>query len=132
MPRPRDGGGLTRDEYMESHQRCAVCHWPGWRRGRRLELHHIISGPGRKDLPGGESWLVLCGRCHHALHHQRLPGYPDLPRGAILAAKEEEDGEVDVPLLASLKGRKALPYDQCPIPQAFLSDRLRNGGEAWP
>lgn len=132
MPRRRDAGRITRDEYMDSHPRCAVCHWPAARRGRRLELHHIVSGPGRKDLPDGASWLVLCGRCHHALHHQRLPGYPDLSRGAILAAKEEEDGAVDIARLAQLKGRRSLPYDQCPIPTEFLEDRLRKGGEPWP
>jgi hypothetical protein len=132
MTIPGNGGGITIDEYMASHQRCAVCHWPAWRRGRRLELHHIVSGPGRKDLPDGQSWVVLCGRCHHALHHQRIPGYPDLSRGAILSAKEEEDGAVDVQLLASLKRKRSLPYDQCPIPDAFLADRLRSGGDPWP
>lgn len=124
--------GLTKNDYMLMHPRCAVCHWPATRRGRRLELHHIIGGAGRKDLPCGSNWLCLCGRCHHALHAERLRGYPDLTKGAILTAKEEEDGFVDTSLLASLKARKALPYEQCPIPEEFLADRRRKGGDPWP
>ena len=132
MSNPSDGEGITRRDYMHSHQRCAVCHWPAHRKGRTMELHHIVSGPGRKDLPGGRSWTVLCGRCHHALHHQRLPGHEDLPRGAILTAKEEEDGPVNTAELASLKRKKELPYDRCPIPPSFLRDRLKRGGDPWP
>lgn len=50
----------------------------------------------------------------------------------MLTAKEEEDGPVDVALLAALRGRKALPYDQCPIPPEYLADRLKDGGDPWP
>lgn len=124
-------GRLTRNDYMLSHQRCAVCHWPADRRGRWMELHHIVAGSGRKDLPHGESWVALCCRCHHAVH-DRLPGYGELPRGSILVAKAEEDGPVDVAQLAALKGRKALPYDPEPIPKKFLEDRTRRGGDPWP
>ena len=102
------------------------------RRGRWLELHHIIGGAGRKDLPDGSNWLALCNRCHSALHAEPIRGYGSLPKGAILAAKAEEDGPVDVPKLAALRGRKWLPYDECPIPEAFLLDRLRQGGDPWP
>lgn len=132
MGNPKHGETLSKTEYMLAHPRCAICHWPSQRRGRWLELHHIISGPGRKDLPNGESWLALCNRCHHALHHQRLPGHEDLPRGAIITAKEEEDGPVDLAQLAALRRRKALPYDKCPVPPSFLSDRTRKGGDPWP
>lgn len=114
------------------HPRCAVCHWPLERKGRWLELHHIIGGAGRKNLPDGSNWLALCNRCHHALHHQRLPGHEDLARGCILTAKEEEDGPLDDKKLAALKGRRALPYEREPIPESFLKDRTRKGGEAWP
>lgn len=124
--------GLSKEEYMLLHRRCAVCHWPAHRRGRWLELHHIVGGAGRKDVPDGSNWLALCNRCHHALHAERIPGYGELPRGAVLSAKQEEDGPVDVAGLAALKRRKALPYDQCPIPDPFLKDRLRNGGTPWP
>lgn len=130
MGEPKDDR-LTPREYMELHRRCAVCHWPAERKGRWLELHHLVAGPGRKDLPKGESWLALCNRCHHAVH-DRLPGYGEIPKGSLLSAKEEEDGSVDVAQLAALKHRKALPYDQCPIPPQFLADRTRRGGDPWP
>lgn len=124
--------GLTKGEYMLLHDRCAVCHWPARRWGRRLELHHLVGGPGRKDLPDGSNWLCICGRCHHALHHQRLPGHGDLTKGAILTAKIEEDGPIDLDRLAQLKRRKSLPYEPEPIPVEFLHDRLRKGGDPWP
>jgi hypothetical protein len=117
---------------MMLHQRCAICHWPAQRKGRRLELHHIVGGPGRKNPPDGSNFLCVCGRCHDALHHQRHPGYPDLTKGSILTAKAEEDGFVDLDKLASLKGRKSLPYEPEEIPDAFIRDRLRNGGDPWP
>lgn len=123
--------GLTANDYMLMHGRCAVCHWPAERKGRWLELHHIVAGPGRKDLPNGESWIALCCRCHHAVH-DRLPGYGELPKGSVLAAKEEEDGHVDLEKLAALKRRKALPYEKEPIPKKFLEDRRRRGGDPWP
>lgn len=111
------------------HDRCAVCHWPSMRKGRWMELHHIIGGAGRKDL--FENWLALCNRCHHAVHN-KLPDYGEIPKGSVLTAKEEEDGYVDVQKLAALRRRKALPYDREPIPDKFLEDRLRNGGKPWP
>ncbi len=55
-----------------------------------------------------------------------------MPKGAILQAKEDEDGAVDAAKLASLKHRKALPYDQSQIPDQFLADRRRRGGDPWP
>lgn len=123
--------GLSKQDYMLMHRRCAVCHWPAERWGRWLELHHIVGGPGRKDPPGGENWISLCARCHRCVH-DRVAGHPDLPRGAILTAKEQEDGFVDEKLLASLRGRKALAYDKCEIPEEFLNDRMRKGGDPWP
>jgi hypothetical protein len=123
--------GITIGEYMLLHPRCAVCHWPAGRRGRNLELHHIMGGAGRKNLPDGSNFLTLCCRCHHFLHgvSETRGG---LPPGAILTAKEEEDGPVDCSKLASLRGRKALPYDPCEIPEAFLTDRRKKGGDPWP
>ncbi len=125
-------GQLTKNDYMLLHPRCAICHWPANRPGRRLELHHIVGGPGRKDLPDGSNWLCICGRDHHALHHQRLPGYPNLTKGMVLTAKIDEDGPVDVKKLAALKRRQALPYEPEPIPKEFLEDRTRRGGDPWP
>jgi len=124
--------GFSKNDYMLAHGRCAVCHWPLERRGRWMELHHLMGGAGRKDLPDGSNWLALCNRCHHAVHAERIPGYGDLPRGALLTAKEEEDGVVDQAKLAALRGRKGLPYDKCEIPKPFLDDRRRKGGDPWP
>lgn len=117
---------LTKDDYAMLHGRCAVCYWPIDRRGRTLEVHHIVGGPGRKDIP--ENWLLCCGRCHRAIH-DKLPDYGELPKGAVLTAKWEEDGWFDPAILAALKNRKALPYEPCPIPEKFLADRRRNGGK---
>jgi hypothetical protein len=117
------------DSYISEHGRCAICHWPLGRPGRHLEVHHIVGGPGRFDTP--ENWCLTCSRCHHAIHN-RLPHYGEIPKGAVLTAKAEEDGEVDVQALAALKHRKALPYDQCDIPRKFLDDRRRRGGDPWP
>jgi hypothetical protein len=62
--------------------------------------------------------------------HDRLPEYGELPKGAILQAKEDADGPVDTQLLASLTGRVNLSYDQCDIPEKFLADRNKRGGLA--
>lgn len=127
----QDKNYLDRQEYMLLHDCCAVCHWPARRPGRWMELHHIVGGSGRKDLPGGENWISLCSRCHHAVHN-KLPGYGELRPGAILSAKEETDGFVDVGKLAQLKRRKNLPYEKEPIPEPFLIDRRKQGGRPWP
>lgn len=121
--------GLSKQEYMLLHRECAVCRWPDYRQGRRLELHHIVGGSGRKDLPCGSNWLCLCSRCHRAVH-DRIPEYGEIPKGSVLQAKEDADGFVNVKLLASLTGRVSLPYDQCDIPEKFLADRHKRGGLA--
>lgn len=113
------------------HGGCAVCHWPATRKGRRLELHHIVSGPGRKNPVDGSNWICLCARCHHAVH-DRLPGGIELPRGAVLTAKMDEDGPLDLASLARLRGKAHLGYDPEPIPEFFLLERTRQGGDPWP
>jgi hypothetical protein len=122
---------LTRNDYMLLHGRCAVCHWPAERKGRWLELHHIMGGAGRKDLPLGENWLCTCNRCHNHLH-QLTVDRGGLAPGHIITAKEEEDGPIDEQKLAALRGRKSLPYERLPIPKKYLEDRTRRGGDPWP
>jgi len=123
--------GLSQQDYMMLHTACAVCYWPATRKGRRLELHHIVGGPGRKNPPDGSNWVCLCGRCHHAVHG-KLPVYGELSKGAILTAKIAEDGPVDLAALAALRGKKHLGYEPEPIPQEFINDRHRQGGDPWP
>lgn len=120
---------LDPQEYMLLHERCAICHWPARRPGRWMELHHIVGGPGRKDY--AFNFLATCSRCHAAIH-QKLPEYGEIPKGAVLSAKLEEDGECHPEKLAALKRRKGLPYDFEPIPKKFLEDRRRQGGKPWP
>ena len=50
--------GMSPNEYMLLHNFCAVCHWPAQRRGRWMELHHIVGGSGRKDVE--INYLCLC------------------------------------------------------------------------
>lgn len=126
MENPPD---LTANDYVMLHQRCAICHWPMDRKGRWMELHHIVGGAGRKDIP--ENWCLCCNRCHHAIHN-KLPDYGEIPKGAVLTAKMEEDGPVDLSVLAALRRRKSLPYEPCPIPEKFIEDRRRRGGDPWP
>lgn len=120
-----------KQDYMLLHPYCAVCHWPADRKGRWMELHHIVGGAGRKDLPDGSNWISLCNRCHHAVHN-KLPEYGTIPPGAILTAKAEADGPVDPQKLAGLKRRKNLSYEPCPIPDRFVADRRKSGGRPWP
>jgi hypothetical protein len=61
-----------------------------------------------------------------------MAGYGDLTKGAVLTAKIEEDGPVDLSTLAALKHRRALPYEAEPIPKEYLADRTRRGGDPWP
>jgi len=114
---------------MLLHPRCAICHWPANRPGRWMELHHIVGGPGRKDCIFNA--LATCSRCHHAIHNS-IPEYGTIPKGAVLTAKMEDDGVVELEKLAGLIRRKALPYEMEPIPEKFLQDRVRNGGGRWP
>lgn len=122
---------MSYDHYRATHDRCAICHWPVGRWGRRMELHHIVGGSGRKNPPDGSNFLMTCSRCHHAIH-DRLPEYGEIPKGAVLTAKRQEDGRCDPRALAQLTGKKNLAYEPCPIPKKFLADRKRKGGDPWP
>lgn len=126
---PTDEGELEPQEYMLLHHRCAICHWPSNRRGRWMELHHIIGGRGRKNIEA--NYLACCARCHRAIH-DNLADYGTISKGAVLTAKQEEDGFVDVDRLAGLLRRKSLAYGLEPIPEKFLEDRRKNGGRPWP
>lgn len=64
--------------------------------------------------------------------HDKLPNTPELTKGMILTAKEEEDGPVDTRQLAGLIGRKDVPYSREAIPGYFIKERGKRGGDPWP
>lgn len=111
--------------YAENHHRCAVCWWPRHRPGRWLEIHHI-AGRVLKGHHNHKNLLMLCNRCHDAVHIQLAAPYNTLTRGCILTAKREEDGRVYLKFLAQLRGRQWLGYDPEPIPEVFLQERIEN------
>ena len=49
--------------------------------------------------------------------------------GQILRAKEDEDGEVDIPFLAKLMGRVGLKEDPLPLPSWAIDERKNNAGK---
>ena len=117
-------------EWVQLHRCCAVCWWPESDGRRRLEVHHIMGGAGRKhDI---RNYLRLCERCHGVLHSGRIyGGFPDLTNAILLSTKQECDPDnFDPAYLASLKHKKHLGYDPEPIPQWYLDEREKNVG-SW-
>jgi HNH endonuclease len=113
-------------EWVALHRCCAVCWWPESDLRRRLEVHHLIGGAGRKhDI---RNYLSLCERCHGILHSGKVySGLPDVDRRILLTAKQESDPDnYDPKFLASLKHKKHLGYDPEPIPEYYLGERQRN------
>jgi hypothetical protein len=112
------------EEYAldERHGRCAVCHWRKYRPGRRLELHHIQGRRG-KDPHDHRNLIMLCNECHYGFHSG---GKKTLDICQIATAKEEEDGEVDISYLASLRHKRALPCDPQPLPSWAIKEREDN------
>lgn len=114
-------------EYAESHDRCAICHFRKYRPGRHMELHHVVGRYG-KTPHDHRNLILLCNTCHWAIHNLVPPPFDGLSNSHILTAKQEEDGEVDLEFLASCRRRKHLGYDPEPIPQAYLDERVHNHG----
>ena len=114
-------------EYAESHDRCAICHFRKYRPGRHMELHHVVGRYG-KTPHDHRNLIMLCNTCHWAIHNLVPPPFDGLSNSHILSAKQEEDGEVDLEFLASCRRRKQLGYDPEPIPQAYLDERAHNDG----
>jgi hypothetical protein len=75
--------------------------------------------------------VMLCSRCHRALH-DKIAGHPEIPKGAILTAKKGEDGKVKPDQLAALQGKKALSYEPESIPEFYMNERTKRGGQPWP
>lgn len=117
---------LVLQEFAQEHRSCAVCHWPESDMRRRMEIHHLVGGAGRKH--DRRNLLTLCNACHTVLHGgSRISGRVDVNRGTLLTAKLESDPDYYAPtFLASLKRKKHLGYDPEPIPDWYLQERQRN------
>lgn len=113
-------------EWVQYHRCCAVCWWPESDGRRRLEVHHLIGGPGRRhDV---RQYVRLCDRCHDVLHDGRVAGnFPELYKGTLLHVKQECDPDnYDPEYLASLKHKKHLGYDPEPPHEWYLQEREAN------
>lgn len=113
-------------DFAAEHRSCAVCWWPESDGRRRLEIHHLVGGAGRKHVR--QNLVSLCENCHAVLHSGSVvTGLPDLNKGILLTAKQESDPDYyDPTFLASLKHKKHLGYEPEPIPEAYLDERQRN------
>ncbi len=105
-----------------------MCWWPEEKYGRRLHVHHMVSGVNRAKAHQPKCYLRLCDRCHDVYHSGRVSGlFPDLNARILLQAKRESDPEnYDPAHLAAMKHKKHLGYDPEPIPEFYLRERQRN------
>lgn len=127
MAKSRTGIAAARKlmaSYAEAHDRCAVCWWRKFRPGKRLELHHIAHRNGANPHDH-RNLILLCADDHYGYHSG---GKRNLTLGQILTAKRDEDGDVDVVFLASLRRRKSLSADLEPLPEWALQEREANDG----
>lgn len=130
MPRLTKADRLLFQSFAAEFRSCAICWWPESDMRRRMEIHHLVGGAGRKH--DRRNLLSTCSRCHGVLHDGRLEGnYPDLTKGMFLTAKQEADPDhFDPVFLASLKHKKWLGYDPEPIDPYYLAERETNVS-AW-
>ena len=113
-------------EWVQEHRCCGVCWWPESDCRRRLEVHHLVGGAGRKhDI---RQYVRLCSNCHTVLHSgSRLTGLSDLNPRILLGVKRECDPDnYDPAYLASLKRKKHLGYEPEELPEAYKEQRIRN------
>jgi hypothetical protein len=112
--------------WLEEHRSCGVCWWPESDGRRRLEVHHLVGGAGRKhDI---RQYVRLCQNCHTVLHSGSfLTGLHDLTKPILLGVKQECDpSNYDPKFLASLKHKQHLGYEPEELPEAYKEERLRN------
>ena len=117
---------LLIQEYAAMFRSCAVCWWPEGDMRRRMEVHHLIGGRGRKH--DRRNLLSTCSNCHAVLHSgTRVTGLPDVTKGMMLTAKQECDPDhYDPEFLASLLGKKHLGYEPEPLSEFYTEERQRN------
>lgn len=117
---------LLLQEFAALFRSCAVCHWPESDMRRRMEIHHIIGGRGRKH--DRRNLLSLCSACHQTFHSgSRLTGRVNVDKRILLTMKQETDPDYyDPEYLAYLLGKKHLGYDPAPLPQEYVGERQRN------
>lgn len=115
-------------EWCDIHRCCAVCWWPESAWGRRLHVHHLVSGVNRAKAHDPKCYLRLCDRCHDVYHSGKVSGlFPDLNARILLTAKQESDPDNYNPgHLAALKAKRHLGYDPEPIPEFYIEERQRN------
>lgn len=113
-------------EWAALHRCCGVCWWPESDMRRRLEVHHISGGNGRKH--DRRNYLRLCERCHGIFHSGKIyGGQPDLDKRTLLGVKEECDPDnYDPAYLATLRNKKHLGYEPAPLPDYYINERQRN------
>lgn len=117
--------------WIAEHRCCGVCWWPESDGRRKLDVHHIVGGAGRKhDI---RNYVRLCSNCHTVLHSgSKVTGLHDLAKGTLLTIKRECDPEnYDPVFLASLKMKKHLGYEPEPVPDYYLQQRELNV-QGWP
>jgi hypothetical protein len=125
MSKKKDRNRSNLEVYAFNSVRCAVCWWRKFRPGKRCELHHIVGRRGH-DPHHHRNLIMVCNECHYGYHSG---GQKSLSLGQILRAKEDEDGEVDIPFLAKLMGRVGLREDPTDLPQWALEERKINEGK---
>lgn len=119
---------ITLQEFAAEHRSCAVCWWPESDMRRRMEIHHLVQGAGRKH--DRRNLLSLCANCHSVFHSgSKVTGLPDLNKGILLACKRESDPEFyDPEFLASLRHKKHLGYEPEEPPECYVQQRQQNVG----
>jgi hypothetical protein len=117
-------------EWVAEHRCCSVCWWPESDGRRRLEVHHIIGGAGRKN--DVRNYLRLCSRCHGVYHSGTVYGcHEDLDKRILLGVKKDCDPDnYDPEFLAYLKHKKHLGYEPASLPTYYLKERENNTG-SW-
>ena len=110
------------EEFAFASTRCAVCWLRKYSPGKTHEIHHIVGRRGGSPHDH-RNLVLLCRECHYGFHSG---GKRALSLGQVLAAKQQEAGEVDVEFLAGLMGRKGLREDWLPLPKWVEDERSNN------